>query len=308
METLYRNFFRDCYQQTGGYFPTAPLNRAIFPGDFFQVNNGMLVILGNIFRDGVVDAGAAEIARDIQLSPYGWVFSNGVSKTYSGRDTGEGATGGEFQFSKQLLTFKERGSFNFSGIRPEAIKIINWGDLAQQLIIKLTQTLYAFREVYVVTESVSVEQATLAISGAPGGELEIATTEENFGLVNIFGHVSARTIQSANIDYYHCEEKRKPAFFRAKKLVVREERKHQFLGALVAESQRRHEWYNGFFAWGGGDLYQYLPHGDAAAQDSLLDMLPGNTLNPNTALQYFTWAEAKPGDMEQLFLTYENIC
>jgi hypothetical protein len=42
------------------------------------------------------------------------------------------------------------------------------------------------------------------------------------------------------------------------------------------------------------------------AQDSILDMLGANELNPNKALHYFKWAEANMDDVEKLFISYGN--
>jgi hypothetical protein len=198
-------------------------------------------VLGNIFRNGVIDKGEAEISAGIKLNPSGWNFGDGVTKAYSSRGVGEGPIGGQFQFSQQVLAFKEKGSFLFAGNNPEAVKIMNWTDLAQQLIIRMTQGLYSFREVYVVTECVSLSDYTLVVSGSSRAELEIATDTENFGLVDIFGHASARTIQSKDIEYYHREHIRKPLFCKARKLTVPDDRKMVFVNELVSSMQRLHE-------------------------------------------------------------------
>lgn len=265
-----------------------------------------MIILGNIFRNGVVDAGDVEFGYGVRLNATGWTFSDGVSKPISGRGIGHSPTSGRYEFSKQLLTFKGPGSFLFRGNDPESVKIINWVDIQQQLIIKLTQTFYSFREIYLVTESATTLDWTLAIANADKAELEIATDAENFGIVDIFGHHSAQTLQSKNIEYYHRESKRKPAFFKAKKLVVRDEKMEAFVNGLINENQAQNEWAQGF--------YNYDFHYDPAAtpnithnmQESILDMLKAKELNPKTSLLYFTWADANMDDVEKLFLHYAD--
>jgi hypothetical protein len=305
MQLIYRNFYRSAYLNTGGLMAPGPLNRPLLPGDFFQVRNGATLVLGNIYSNGIIQPEETDIAAGITMNPAGWNFGDGVSKAYSGRGAGESATGGEFEYSRQVLAFRAAGSFMFAGYAPEMIKINNWSDIGPQLIIRMTQTMYSFREVYVVTEAVSLLGATLAVAGAPGAELEIATEEDNFGLVDIFGQHKARTIQSRDIEYYHRTEARRPFFFRARKLTVRDEKKQIMVSQLAAQAGQRRSWYNGFFEAAPG----YTETGEMyeAGQECVLDLLQAQQLNPNTALQYFTWAEANMDDVEKMFITYGNI-
>ena len=301
MESVYKNFYKNFYLHTGGYIPTAPLNQNIFPGDFFQIRNGEMIILGNIFRNGIVDKTDTKMEYGIKLNPVNWNFSDGISKPYSGRGSGHGPNGDTFEFSKQVLAFARAGSFIFSANDPETIKIINWADIQQQLIIKMTQTYYSFRELYIVTEVASAADWTLAVAGAEKAELEIATDGENFGLTDIFGHHSTKTIQSKDIEYYHRESKRRPAFLRAKKLVVQEEKQEAFISGLMSQRINAAEWAGDFFDHAFPYESQYAPHISANARLSALDMLLANELNPNTALLYFRWANANMDDIEKLF-------
>lgn len=304
MENAFRNFYRNFYMRSGGYIPSKPLNLAVYPGDFFQVRNGEMVVLGNIFRNGVVDPADAEFGYGIKLNPVGWTFSDGVTKPYSGRGSGHGPIAGDFEFSKQVIAFNARGSFFFKGNHPEVVKIMNWNELQQELIIRLTQTIYSFREVYVVTDTVNCSDWTLAISGSDKGELEIATDSENFGLVDIFGHHSAKTVQSKDIEYYHREAHRKPLFFKAKKLAVQDERLDVFVSDLINQMQNRNEWASGFYKYEFFYDAAFSSHLPGPSQTSVLDMMSGNQLNPNTALLYFKWADANLDDIEKMFLSY----
>ncbi|MCW3071443.1 MAG: hypothetical protein JWO44_1333 [Bacteroidetes bacterium] len=304
MENVYRNFYRSFYMRTGGFIPSNPLNHDVFPGDFFQVRNGEMIVLGNIFRSGIIDPGECTFAYGTKQNPAGWNFSDGLTKPYSGRGSGSSPVAGEFEFSRQILSFDKRGSFFFKGNDPESVKIMNWNELQQQLIIRLTQTFYSFRELYVVTESATAADWTLAIAGAEKAELEIATDAENFGLADIFGHHSAKTIQSKDIEYYHRETKRKPAFFKAKKLAVQDEKLDVFISELITERQSRHEWASDFYDY---DFHYEQGYSSGLSGDvhtSLLDMLSANELNPNTALLYFKWADANLDDIENFFLRY----
>jgi len=301
MESVYRNFYRNFYQRTGGFIPGKPINLSVFPGDFFQIKNGEILQLGNIFRNNIVEPENVNFGYGSKLNPASWDFSDGVSKPYSGRGVGSGPIEGEFEYSKQVLAFSKKGSFLFRGLNPESVKILNWIELEQQLIIKLTQTLFSFRELYVVTESATTSEWTLAISGSEKGELEIATDKENFGLLDIFGHHSSKTIQSKDIDYYHREAKRKPTFFKAKKLVVQEDKAEYFISELLQQRLNQNEWAAEFFEYDFQCDPVYMPQIRSNEQAGILDMLQANELNPNTALDYFRWIDANMDDIEKLF-------
>lgn len=304
MNTTFRNFYRNFYMRTGGFIPTAPINQLIYPGDFFQVRNGEIIVFGNIFRSGLVDSTDCVLEYGLKQNPVNWSFSEGLSKPYSGRGSGSSPLTGEFEFSKQVLSFDNRGAFFFKSNEPEAVKIMNWNDIQQMLIIKFTQTVYSFRELYVVTECATTADWTLAIAGADRAELEVATDEENFGLVDIFGHHSAKTIQSKDIEYYHRQTGRKPSFFRAKKLAVQDEKMQVFISQLIGEQLQRNEWAGNFFDYDFQYDTSYTPSITGNSQAGTLDMLQANQLNPNTALLYFKWVEANLDDIEKFFISY----
>lgn len=306
MESIYRKFYRSFYNRTGGFIPTAPLTQNVYPGDFFQIRNGEMIILGNIFRNGIITAQDVEIKYSIKVNPSGWSFNEGVGKPYSGRGNGRGALDDDFEYSKQILAFAFAGSFIFKGNDPESVKITNWNEIQQSLIIKLTQTIYSFRDIYVVTECATTADWTLAVASSDNAELEIATDAENFGLVDIFGQASVKTIQSKDIEFYKRESNRRPTFFKARKLVIQDEKLDSFVSELITQRQVQQEWAREFYEY---DFYHdtlyntQLPTGASA---SMLDMLQANQLNPNTALYYFRWADASLDDVEKLFLNYGN--
>jgi len=213
----------------------------------------------------------------------------------------------ELNSIQQVLAFDGFGSFFFKSSAPESVKIANWSDIQQQLIIKMTQTLYSFRELYIVTESATTDNWTLAVSNSDKGELEIATESENYGLVDIFGDSSAKTIQAREIEFYHREEKRRPRFFKAKKLVVQQEKFEVFISDLIGERQHLPAWVSNFYEYDfHDDALAFSTSVSSNAQACILDMLQANQLNPNTALQYFTWVNANLDDVYELFNTYGN--
>lgn len=310
MNSVYQKFYKGFYMRTGGYIPSKPLNQNVYPGDFFQIRNGEMTILGNIFKAGIVDADKSNLGYGIKLNPVNWDFSDGVTKPYSGREVVSSLNiedSSNELMHKLILAFNAKGSYVFKAKDSESIRILNWQDIQQELIIKLTQVLYSFREVYVVTESVVNSSWTLAVANSGDAEIEIATKEENSGLADIFGSAHFKTIQSRDIEYYHREEKRIAGFFKAKKLAVHSEKTEVLVSDLISQHSNKDTWANDFFDcdfYNNSSSFSSKFYGNIGT--SVLDMLQANQLNPNTALQYFRWEDMNLDDIEKLFLTYEN--
>lgn len=304
MNANYKNFYRHFYLKTGGFIPAKPLSQNVYPGDFFQIQNGEMVVLGNIFRNQIVDPELCKFDYGAKLNPIGWKFQEGATKPYTGKERGYGTLEGEIEYSKQIISFAAKGSFLFKGNEPESVKILNWSDIQQQLIIKLTQTYYSFREVYLVTESASTADWTLAISNDHKAELEIITDHEGQGLIDVFGHYNSKTVIAKDLEYYHREPNRKPSFFKAKKLVVQHEQLDVFISELMINRQYQNEWARGFYNYDFHYDDDYAPQPYNRSQTGVLDMLQANELNPNTALLYFRWADANLDDIEKFFVGY----
>lgn len=306
MESIYRNFYRTFYNRTGGFVPTQPYMGNMYPGDFFQIKAGEIVVLGNIFRKGLIRDDAISFGKGIPAPSVGWAFSDGMTKSYAGRGTGQGYTTNDTEFTRQVINFSARGSFFFKANQPESLRMLNWGDVQEELIIKMTQALYSFRELYIVTESAVATDWTLAVSATENGELEIATEETSLNHVDIFGHHKTKTILSRDIEFYHHENKRKPSFFKAKKLVVQDEKVNLFVSDLINSRETHHEWAGSFFEYQFQHEPGYLSTGVTRSSAGILDMLQANELNPSTAMLYFRWNEMDLDDIEKLFINYGN--
>lgn len=299
MENIANNFYRHFYLKTGGYLPVKPLTEVLFPGDFFKIIKGEIVVLGNIFRDIIISKEDAAFNTH-RLNSINWNFSDGVSKPYTARGSANSPTDGEFLFSKQILAFSNRGSFTFHAEDVDSTLIINWEDIKQQLIISLTQTRYSFRELYIVTESVSAKQWNLAIAGAENAEMEIAIESENYENTDFLGNESAKIIQSKDIDIYLKETTKKPYFFKAKKITIQEDKIESLVQNFTNQRIKQNEWAANFYDFSPENIsLQSLPlnmHKDI----SILEMLPANELNPTTALLYLRWTDMTLEDVEKL--------
>lgn len=302
MKNLYSKYFKKFYLQTGGFIPYVPLNHPIYPGDFFQIIGSEIIVLGNIYLNQLIGAENCVIGEGRPLNEESWNFSSGVKKPYSGRGAGENPLSGQFEFSRQLLKFNKKGSFLFHSQLPESVSISNWNSIKNELIIKLTQTQFSFREVFIVTESATTASWTLAVAGDEKAELEIASDHEGAGIINLFGHESSKSIQSKDLEYYQRNQGRYPNFFKAKKLVVQEDSLNIFIGDLINSRESVYNWASNFYDYN----FEYGPAANTPrvsmnAKASFLDMLSAGDLNPNSALQYFSWAEASLNDVMKLF-------
>lgn len=305
MNNFFKKFYRNLYNRTSGFIPSKPLNQSMHPGDFFQIINGEMIVLGNIFRNNIISKDDCTIEYGIKQNTASWNFSDGISKPYSLRE-GSNNENRNLNYSKQLIDFHDFGSFFFKSNNVESVRISDWSKIKNQLIIRMTQVIYSFRELYIVTESAVASDWTLAISGSQKGELELATEVENFGLMDLFGHESARTIQARDIEYYHRESEKKPTFFKAKKLVVKQDKLEVFISELIYNQRTHASWVIDFFDYNFSTKNIYESNNIINSQSCLLDMLQANELNPNTALLYFDWTDANSDDIEKLFSVYGN--
>lgn len=294
MNKVYSNFYRNFYVHSGGYIPAI---ENIYPGDFFQIRNGQLVVLGNIYRSNVIHSGAVDISNR-KHAPLDFCFSSGCTLNNMTKATAEMPADSE----NVLLEFADSGNYIFNADAPNALYINNWSQIKEELIIKMTQTHFSFCEVYIATESVSISEWLLALAGAPKAELEMTVSGNRVSLSDISAHNFLQTIQSKNIEYFNCEKKRKICGFKAKKLVVRDEKMNEFIRALINDRNAIQSWASDFFDVGefGPDKIEAQSFVHAHA----VDILPPHMLSPNTALTYFTWTDANLDDVNKLFTEF----
>ena len=305
MDKMFKRFYKGFYLGTN-FIPVKPIGQAVYPGDFFQIRNGNMLRLGNIYWNNIVRKENCQLGANTFEHLRNWYVSEAVSQAYTEKETGEGSFE-NVNFSKKIMAFNAPGSYFFYGEQPKSLKILNWAEIQAGLIIKLTQTLFSFRELYVVTETASTANWTLAISNSDKGELEIITESERSGYLGFVDFEKAKTIQSKDIEYYYKENHRKPMFFKAKKLKVQQEPQDVFISQLIDQEVSMSDWANDFF---NNDFYSesgvLTNQNPVRSQANVLDMLQANELNPNTAQQYFTWADANLDDIELLFRSYAS--
>lgn len=300
METILNTYYEKFYLGTNGYMPTNPVTEIIYPGDFFQIINGKIQRLGNIYKEDLVEK--IRISEAVQLSAYRWQISSGLHKEFSIKEmTNETSQ----PYMKQILRFQDAGSFAFRANEPEMIKISNWDHISDELIVKLTQSKYGFRELYLATEIVTAKQWTLAISGRRDAELELVSDSENASLVDIFGVKGTKAIQSKGIDIYENKSGRTPNFFKAKKLVIRDDKQGVGFDRILKAENEIHGWAKEFYDYSFDLDPPFIgQHHSEYFLTNAIDMLVGTAVDIKNALEHYKWVDASLDDVMKYHLTH----
>lgn len=302
MDPLLKKFYTQSYMKTNGFTPLIPNNIQVLPGDFFQIREGTICVLGNIFRDRVIDPKDLILEYDIDQNPSNWHLSEGIKKPFFGKKNFHNDFKEE---EKDIRTyeFDTEGSFFFSGSNPRSVKIKNWNELEQQLTIKLTQILYSFRDLYVVTETASLDEWVFALANDHHAKLELIVRTKDSGETDFFGHTETKAVFAEKIEYYLRSEQPTLSFFKAKQLTVRDQR-DKLAGADAIRSENiLVDWTRTVFKFDFPieEIVSKRGYSDIL----LIDKLKGNELNPNTALEYFHWTDLNLDDIERLFIKNE---
>jgi hypothetical protein len=278
---LYRPFYRQCYRNSGGWIPMMPLAHKLELGDFGQIRQGRLRPLGNIGKLRLVYQ--IKSTDRIALNPDDWQLEAGVEKIFGSTQTRTDDQNSLSTWSKQVLAFGRKGDFVFYGAEPKARFIANWSEFKQDITLKLTQADYSFRDVYVVTAVATVGHWGLAIAGADGAQLELAAETGEADHFAMLSHRTAIAEQSRHIAVFEQSAGRHGYFFKAKKLVLSDQKKDQLISQMLQQN----------VALEADELANWL-------SSDLLNRVQANELNPSTCLDYFDWVDVSLDDVEKL--------
>lgn len=123
MTLIKQPFYCDLYHKTGGFFPTFHENQTLILGDFFQIQSGKCLPLGNIldleFLEPIV------FNEPIALRSVDWMSRSGVNQCFSLTEETSGGNGPITERSKQVFEFEEVGSHLFLGKDPQERSHLN---------------------------------------------------------------------------------------------------------------------------------------------------------------------------------------
>jgi hypothetical protein len=302
MKRMDRNltqFYKDLFHNTGGYSPCGPLLEVVYPGDFFQIVEGKMVVLGNIYKMGFVDHDEIEIGNPTPLNPKQWNTKSGVTVPYLAKGDGVNVFEGEVDFFREIIQFENRGSYAFLANSPELIKILNWNEIRNGILIKLVQTEFSFRDVYVVTECVTASEWTLAVAASNDAEIKIEKRSSEGYKGSFFGDREKNVSESKNLAFYHQEKNRKSNFFKAQRIVPNYDALEEYRQTRTLNTEPKCKWVKEFYDYNFtcDPSHVAVP---ITAYSYGINLLKGNVLNANTALHYFEWQTFGLKDLERL--------
>lgn len=287
MNSMKQPFYCNLYHHSGRFFPTLPENQALLLGDFFQIQDGKCIPLGNI---GDLEFQEAPAFSDpIALRSGDWAFHSGVHQCFSLTDGTSGDNGTIRRLSKQVFGFEEVGSHLFMGKDPQERLLLNWTSMKDELTLKMTQEDYGFREVYVVTGAVYVSAWGLLMAEQAHAHIAVSSEVMDADFFEWLFHATARIEESEHIHSVRQRQSSHPSFFKAKKLVMNEKSKEAYINKRLYQRQ--------------------MAHGDEKASSfavinwlktDLMNLMKANELNPSTALGFFDWEDMTLDDLKRL--------
>ena len=135
MNSIFQPFYQKLFQSTSGFFPSFHWAFKFFQAIFFQIRNGQIILLGNIFNPRIVGYYEGDFEEVSLLNESNWQISKGISKPYAGRGSGHTPIDGVFEYSKQVIAFEDRGSFILRD-NIKSLKLANWNSMQAELIIR----------------------------------------------------------------------------------------------------------------------------------------------------------------------------
>lgn len=286
---LKREFYRQCYMQTE-WIPMQPLTRSVGLGDVCQIHQGYFQPLMNLTEIHLVED--ILVSEPIMLNPMDWRMSSGVQQTYSATehigshgDTADSEDLELIDWTRQQLSFEQPGSYVFHGDEANCRLIMNWHKLKDDVTLKLTQTHYGFRELYVVTGVATLNNWGLALSGGHNAQLDMAAATRNTDLFALISHETARADQCKNIAAYEKSHRQPAYFFKAKRLILSDEVHDRYMCRLLDNDEELSD----------RSIANWL-------NCNLLNLIKSNEFNLATSISYFNWADASLDDVERLLV------
>ena len=255
-----------------------PLRNKAFLGDFFQIQNKQMCTYGNVNQ--LPDFQKVSTKDDMFiLNEYDWKIQDDVHQLFCEKiidDRYENTS-----YTKEILEFTNSGSFLFFGVKPRAESISNWNEISESLILKLTQSDFSFRELYIVSAVAKMTNYTLAIADKPGAQLEFIANSDASEFYDLLSDPTCEITKRTKISHFDKHLENPIYFFKAKKLVLKLKKREELLKKIMEVSGP-----NYFKSWYDGDL---------------LNHVKSNDLNVTTCLDFFEWAETSLDDVEKLY-------
>ncbi|NOU50281.1 hypothetical protein HG263_06965 [Pseudoalteromonas sp. JBTF-M23] len=281
---IYREFFFDSYINSK-WIPVYPFGNQAQLGDVFQIHQGRMCTLLNATLD--LELGNHIHANEpFPLRIDDWRHTQGCTKVQDSLIV-EQTVEEQLVKRQQMYRFERPGSYLFWAQDAQATFMRNWAQVAPELMVKLTQSKYTFREAYVVTAIATIPRWGLAIAQTNEAELTLTGERENSAclfeqqLCNITNSSGLGFFEHNNLEATRFE--RPLHFFRAKKLTLSDRKFDDFLYDL----EKR------------GTYKPQLPI-DNWLHSTMLSLAATEQLNINTCQDFFQWQDATLDDVVRL--------
>lgn len=271
-------FARDIYTHTGGWIPMNPITARVALGDFGQLSEGRLRILGSLADRGLQSH--IVTATDLLLDRDRWRLEKGVQQSFCQTEFIHEADDTQEYLTRQVLEFIESSAFFFSVEEPSCDLIVNWAEFSDDVIVSLTQAASQFREVYVVTSVVRSDRWSYAVAAKAGAQLETTTSLDEQDPMTLSSDRSCRVIRKSDLAEFAWGRDEPAWFFRGKKLTLAQDKRDALLRRLI------------------GDTADASPQilSDWLRSDPL-GLLRAGELSIANCLDYFSWTDISLDDL-----------
>ena len=273
-----QQYNQDCFKQSG-YLAASPTQVPLQVGDFAQVEQGQVQVLGNLSHVNFPN----EIAiGQISICEKGipWVLSAGVERQQKLQQSDilgtEQASLGSWQ--KYRYQFNRPQNFIFHGREGLCERICNWSQIRDEVTLRLTQSHHSFRQVMVITDVLKFEQWGLAIAAKANGLLELAMQHDDQRQADdahfVLSHQQRITQNNRDMYFVGCGDQEQHLFYRAKMLRLSDTLEDKVRIGVMENAYltptMRANWLNG----------------------NLINALPAANITINNCIDSFVWCDA----------------
>lgn len=271
-------FARECYLRNG-WLALPELARSVEVGDVLQIGPGKVASLLSL--PAIQLAQAAQISPATALSSYDFQMKNGVSIKNFQRCRYEHDAGQ--CFSRYEVDFAWAGSYVFQCQQVQAQFLLNWHQLRDDFLLKLSQLHFQFRDAYVVTAVAQASQWNLSIAATAGANLHYTTASQSQDLFISLACPELQFEASRGLAVQQSSVHQPAHFIQAKRMILSEAARDKMLQQVLERQLgisplARANWL----------------------QADWVNLLKNPELSLNTCKDIFSWRDLNLDDIELL--------
>lgn len=271
-------FAKACYLRTG-WIPLPELQRSVAVGDVLQIQRQR--VLNLVSLPAIHLAQAAQISPALGLSIYDFQLNHGVSVKSFQRCSYD--QDDRQCFSRYELDFAWPGSYLFQCQGVQAQYLLNWHQLRDDFLLKLSQLHFHFRDAIVVTAVARAENWNLCIAANGGASLHYSASHPDQDLFASLACPERQFEASRGLAIHQNSTRCAAHFIQAKRMILSEAAADKMLQGLVEKQAgmsavERANWLRA--DW--------------------INLLKNPELSINTCKDVFSWRDLNLDDIELL--------